>query len=136
MSTFVKRTDVALLGAHTLPGRYFTSPDIFAEETEKIFLQRWLCAGRESRIAQPGQYFLQQIGTESIIVLRDRQHQVRAFYNGDRQGTFEGRAIDRATHDSIYVCDNLGCRHRHAPCALVSILETDITYIDISSNCK
>ncbi len=81
MSTFVKRTDIALLGAHTLPGRYFNSPEIFAEETEKIFLQRWLCVGRESRIARPGQYFLQSTGGESVIVLRDRQGAVRAYYN-------------------------------------------------------
>jgi phenylpropionate dioxygenase-like ring-hydroxylating dioxygenase large terminal subunit len=81
VSTFVKRTDVALLGAHTLPGRYFTSPEIFAEETEKIFLQRWLCVGREARVARPGQYLLQQIGAESVIVLRDRESRVRAYYN-------------------------------------------------------
>ncbi|HTC24394.1 MAG TPA: aromatic ring-hydroxylating dioxygenase subunit alpha [Gemmatimonadales bacterium] len=81
MSTFVKRTDVALLGAHTLPGRYFTSPEVFAEEAEKIFLQRWLCVGRASRIARPGQYFVQTIGTESVIIVRGRQNEVRAFYN-------------------------------------------------------
>jgi Rieske 2Fe-2S family protein len=81
VTTFVKRTDVALLGAHTLPGRYFTSPEIFSEELEKIFLQRWLCVGREAQIARPGQYFLQQIGNESVIVLRDRSGAVRAHYN-------------------------------------------------------
>ena len=81
MTTFVKRTDVALLSAHTLPGRYFTSPEIFVEELEKIFLQRWLCVGREAQIARPGQYFLQQIGAESVIVLRDRSGQVRAYFN-------------------------------------------------------
>ncbi len=81
MTDFVKRTDVALAGAHTLPGRYFTSPEIFAEETEKIFLQRWLCVGRESQIARQGDYFLQQVGKESIIILRDRSDRVRAFYN-------------------------------------------------------
>ena len=81
MTTFVKRTDVTLLGAHTLPGRYFTSPEIFSEELEKIFLQRWLCVGREAQIARPGQYFLQQIGNESVIVLRDRSGAVRAHYN-------------------------------------------------------
>ena len=81
MTDFVKRTDVALAGAHTLPGRYFTSPEIFALETEKIFLQRWLCVGRESQIARPGDYFLQQVGSESIIILRDRSDRVRAFYN-------------------------------------------------------
>jgi Rieske 2Fe-2S family protein len=81
VTTFVKRTDVTLLGAHTLPGRYFTSPEIFSEELEKIFLQRWLCVGREAQIARPGQYFLQQIGNESVIVLRDRSGAVRAHYN-------------------------------------------------------
>jgi len=81
MTTFVKRTDVALLGAHTLPCRYFTSPEIFSEELWKIFLQRWLCVGREAQIARPGQYFLQQIGNESVIVLRDRSGAVRAYYN-------------------------------------------------------
>ena len=81
MTTFVKRTDVALVGAHTLPGRYFTSPEIFAEERAKIFLQRWLCVGREAQIARPGEYFLQQVGNESVIVLRDRSGQVRAYYN-------------------------------------------------------
>jgi glycine betaine catabolism A len=81
VTDFVKRTDVALAGAHTLPGRYFTSPEIFALESEKIFQQRWLCVGRESQIARPGDYFLQQVGSESIIILRDRSDRVRAFYN-------------------------------------------------------
>ena len=81
MTTFVKRTDVALASAHTLPGRYFTDPAIFAEELEKIFSSRWLCAGREDQIARPGAYFLRQIGLESIIVLRNRAGEVRAFYN-------------------------------------------------------
>lgn len=81
MSTFVKRTDIALLGAQTLPGRYFTAPEVFAEEREKIFLQSWLCVGREAQVARPGQYFLQGIGPESVIILRDRQNEVRAFHN-------------------------------------------------------
>ncbi|HEU5169160.1 MAG TPA: aromatic ring-hydroxylating dioxygenase subunit alpha [Gemmatimonadales bacterium] len=81
MTTFVKRTDVALAGAHTLPGRYFTSPDIFAEESERIFLDRWLCVGREEQIARPGEYLVQEIGPESVIVLRDRGGTIRAWYN-------------------------------------------------------
>ena len=114
MSTFVKRTDIALLGAHTLPGRYFTSPDIFAEETEKIFLQRWLCVGRESRIARPGQYFLQSIAGESVIVVRDRQQTIRAYYNvcrhrgtrlcEEREGQFSG-TIQCPYHAWTYTLD-------------------------------
>ncbi len=54
MTTFVKRTAVELERVRTLPGRYFTSPEIFAEETEKIFTRRWLCAGRAEELARPG----------------------------------------------------------------------------------
>jgi Rieske 2Fe-2S family protein len=114
VSTFVKRTDIALLGAHTLPGRYFNSSEIFAEETEKIFLQRWLCVGRESRIARPGQYFLQSIAGESVIVLRDRQGAVRAYYNvcrhrgtrlcEEREGQFAG-TIQCPYHAWTYTLD-------------------------------
>ncbi|HEX2450252.1 MAG TPA: aromatic ring-hydroxylating dioxygenase subunit alpha, partial [Gemmatimonadales bacterium] len=81
MTTFVKRTDVALASARTLPRRYFTDLAIFSEELEKIFLNRWLCAGREEQLARPGAYFLRQIGLESVIILRNRAGAVRAFYN-------------------------------------------------------
>jgi Rieske 2Fe-2S family protein len=81
VATFVKRTAIDLEGAHTLPGRYFMSSDIFQEESEKIFSRRWLCVGREEQIARPGDYFLVEVGAESIIVLRDRAGAARAFYN-------------------------------------------------------
>jgi Rieske 2Fe-2S family protein len=81
VSTFVKAAHIAIDGAKTLPGEYYRSPDIFAEEAERIFARRWLCVGRESRVPAPGDYFLQQVGTESVIVLRDERREIRAFYN-------------------------------------------------------
>ena len=81
MATFVKRTEIPLGRARTLPREYFCSPEIFAEEQEKIFANRWLCVGRAERIAKPGDYFVQEIGTESIIVVRDNGGSIRAFYN-------------------------------------------------------
>ena len=41
----------------------------------------WICAGHHSRIPNAGDYFLLNIFDESLIILRDRQGQVRAFYN-------------------------------------------------------
>jgi Rieske 2Fe-2S family protein len=81
VATFVKRTDVELLGARTLPGRYFTSPDLFAEEMDKIFRERWVCVGREEQVARPGDYFVQEVAGESIIIVRDRGGNIRAYYN-------------------------------------------------------
>ncbi len=81
MTSFLKTTQIAIDGARTLPGRYYVSPEIFEEESERIFSKRWLCVGREDRVAKPGDYFLQPVGRESIIVLRDRGGALRAYYN-------------------------------------------------------
>jgi Rieske 2Fe-2S family protein len=81
VTQFLKPTEIAIDGAKTLPGRYYTAPEIFQEEGERIFAQRWLCVGREDRIPAPGDYFLQPVGAESIIVLRDRAGTLRAYYN-------------------------------------------------------
>jgi Rieske 2Fe-2S family protein len=81
MTTFVKTTESYRQGARTLPGRYYTAPDVLAEEQERIFRRRWICIGRAEAIAQPGDYVLAEIAGESIIVLRDQAGERRAFYN-------------------------------------------------------
>jgi len=54
VTQFLKTTQIAIHGARTLPGRYYVSPEIFAEEFGRIFTQRWLCVGREDSLAKPG----------------------------------------------------------------------------------
>jgi len=68
-------------GQLTLPRRYFTAPDILAEEMERIFTRQWLCVDREERVARPGDYFLLDVAGESLIILRDQQGVVRGFHN-------------------------------------------------------
>jgi Rieske 2Fe-2S family protein len=41
----------------------------------------WVCAGHQSRIPNAGDYFLLNLLEESLIILRDRQGVIRAFYN-------------------------------------------------------
>ena len=65
----------------TLAGRYYADQSIYDIETESIFLKRWLYAGRASTIREPGQYFLLEVDTECVIVLRDGDGCVRAFHN-------------------------------------------------------
>jgi len=81
MSTFVKATQVYQQGQRTLPGRYYTSPEIYAEEQERIFTERWVCAGRAAEIPEAGDYVLRRIAGESVIVVRGRDGALRAFYN-------------------------------------------------------
>ncbi|GAC1402750.1 MAG: hypothetical protein NVSMB65_19770 [Chloroflexota bacterium] len=65
----------------TLPGRYYHDPTLFALEQENIFSRFWVCVGRADQLGDAGSYALHQVGNESVIVLRDRDRQVRAFLN-------------------------------------------------------
>jgi glycine betaine catabolism A len=68
-------------GAKTLPQSYFVSPEIFAEELQKIFATNWVLVGHQSQLAEYGDYFLAEIGGESLIVTKDQRSTIRAFYN-------------------------------------------------------
>lgn len=81
MTRFLKAAEIGSGGARALPGEFYTSPEIFREERERIFLRRWLCAGREEQVAQPGDFFVRAVGSESLVILRDRAGALRAFHN-------------------------------------------------------
>ena len=67
--------------AKTLPQRYFVSPEVFAEEQKKIFSKHWLLIGHQSQIAKAGDYFVAEVGDESLIIARDQRSTIRGFYN-------------------------------------------------------
>jgi glycine betaine catabolism A len=81
MSEFKKATDIGTGGARTLAGNFYTSPEVFTLERERIFTSRWVCVGREQEIAEPGAFMIREVAGESLIVLRDRSGEVRAFFN-------------------------------------------------------
>jgi phenylpropionate dioxygenase-like ring-hydroxylating dioxygenase large terminal subunit len=81
MTTFHRTVSSYQQGARTMPGEYYTSPDILAEEQERIFARSWLCVGRASALASAGDYVLRTVGGESLIILRDRSGDLRAFFN-------------------------------------------------------
>ena len=66
ITRFVKAAEIGTGGAMTLPGAFYTSPEVFRQEQERIFLQRWLCAGRAEQIPESGDFFVRSIGNESV----------------------------------------------------------------------
>src|SRR6187549_2239690 len=68
-------------GQHTLPGHYYTSAETYEKELETIFYRRWICAGRSSQLAKPGDFITQQIGRESILITRNADGSAKGFYN-------------------------------------------------------
>ena len=79
--SFLETRESYRQGARTLPGRYYTSSEVFAEEAERVFRRSWLCAGRQEEIAEPGEYFLVATAGESVIVVSDETGTPRALYN-------------------------------------------------------
>src|SRR5437762_5399057 len=78
---FRKTAETFAAGAKTLPQRYFMSPEIFAQEQEKIFSRQWILVGHQSQIARPGDYFVSEVSGESLIVVRDKRGEIHGFYN-------------------------------------------------------
>src|SRR5437867_2179093 len=68
-------------GAKSLLQRYFVSPEIYAQEKEKIFSKQWLLVGHQSRIRDVGDYVVQQVIGESLIVIRDKTGEIHGFFN-------------------------------------------------------
>ncbi len=68
-------------GLLTIPSRYYTDPDYYRIEKERILYRTWQFACHETDIAEPGAYQTVQIADESVVVLRGRDKEVRAFYN-------------------------------------------------------
>jgi glycine betaine catabolism A len=78
---FRKTAETFTAGARTLPQRYFVSAEVFAEEQRSIFSRQWVLVGHHSQITKAGDYFVQEVCGESLIVVRDQRSTIRGFYN-------------------------------------------------------
>lgn len=60
---------------------FYISPEIFRHEMDVLISQRWLLVDHVSRIPNKGDYFLFEIGNESIVIIRKSEEEVKAFFN-------------------------------------------------------
>lgn len=77
----VRQTDRKFGEALTPPGWVFHDRGLYEREINEIYSRMWLAAGHHTRLAKPGDFFLVNIGPESIIIVADKSGQPRAFYN-------------------------------------------------------
>ncbi|MSP51109.1 MAG: aromatic ring-hydroxylating dioxygenase subunit alpha [Alphaproteobacteria bacterium] len=70
-----------LAHARHLPGYLYTSPEIYAEEIDKIFMKDWLCVGRVEQYPNVGDYRAMRIAGEPIIICRNQDNKLKAFAN-------------------------------------------------------
>jgi Rieske 2Fe-2S family protein len=66
----------------TLPAEYYTGETHYLRDERFIAENVWLMVDHESRIPNPGDYFVFEFGRgESVIIVRDKASAVRGFHN-------------------------------------------------------
>jgi phenylpropionate dioxygenase-like ring-hydroxylating dioxygenase large terminal subunit len=69
------------LGTQLVSKERYTSADFAQREWDRMWTKTWLLAGFESDIPEPGDYFTFDVGTESVLVIRQKSGDIVARYN-------------------------------------------------------
>ena len=64
--------------ARALPLAAYTSQDLFAAETARIFRNEWICVGRTEQIGRVGDWFSADVAGEPVVVTRNEDGDIRA----------------------------------------------------------
>ncbi|MBI3832117.1 MAG: aromatic ring-hydroxylating dioxygenase subunit alpha [Planctomycetes bacterium] len=97
----------------TLPQAFYTAPEIHALDVDRVYRRNWIYAGPACHIPNPGDYFLFELASDALIVVRSEDGQVRALHNvcrhrGSRvclQEQGHARKLVCPYHQWVYACD-------------------------------
>jgi Rieske 2Fe-2S family protein len=103
ITAFRKTAETFAPGAKTLAQQSFVSPEVFAEEQDRIFSKQWVLVGHQSQLAEAGDYFVAVVAGESLIIVRDKDGELHGFYNVCRHRGTRLRE-DRNGHLSAIQC--------------------------------
>ena len=66
---------------HSISGSRYTSRDFMEQEWEGMWTRVWLLLGRESELREPGDWQMEPVGREEILMVRQQDGSIKAFYN-------------------------------------------------------
>ncbi|MGI9322568.1 MAG: aromatic ring-hydroxylating oxygenase subunit alpha [Pseudomonadales bacterium] len=66
---------------HLIPGDRYTSRAFMEQEWEGMWTKVWLLLGREAEVPNPGDWQMEEIGPEEVLMVRQKDGSVKAFYN-------------------------------------------------------
>lgn len=102
-------TRATLERARHLPGRIYSSPDIYQSEVEEFFMKDWLYVGRVEEVEKPGDYMAMRLVDQPVVVSRDRNGELHAYFNmcvhrgvEVAQGSGNTRAFKCPYHGWVY----------------------------------
>ncbi len=65
----------------SLPQPLYNDPFLFRVDMEEVFMKEWLFVGMTCEVPTPGAYITVEVGQNPVLVVRDRDGEVRAFHN-------------------------------------------------------
>src|SRR5438270_10669391 len=88
---------------YALQRAFQTDPGIYQLDLERIWRRGWLFAGHTCQVKQPGDYFVLDVDTDSIIVIRGDDERIHALHNTCRH---RGMKVcqDESGHVARIVC--------------------------------
>ncbi len=86
----------------TLPARFYTDDSVYELEKEAIFFKSWWYAGHVSQVQNSGDYLTTEIHEQNVFVVRDREGELRAFYNVCQHRGHE--LVSGNGHANLIVC--------------------------------
>ena len=66
---------------YSLERKFYCDDEAFAADMDSVVSHKWIVAGHIDQVRSKGDYFLYRIGNESIIVVRQDDATVNAFFN-------------------------------------------------------
>lgn len=106
-----------------VPFARYTSKAFFELEMQKLWPRVWQYACRSEHIAEPGDYYVYDIGRRSILIVRTETGEIKAFHNSCLHRGTKLKASDTDGHTQALQCPfhgwtwSLGGALQHVPCA-------------------
>ena len=66
---------------YSLDQRFYTDPDIYELELDRIIYRNWILAGHISQLPEPGDFKVLNVARESAIIVRGSNGELKAFAN-------------------------------------------------------
>ena len=66
---------------HALEREFYTEPQIFELDMQRVLLRHWFCAGHVGSVSRPGDFLVVDLGPESVIIVRTQQGEIKALLN-------------------------------------------------------
>jgi choline monooxygenase len=67
--------------SETIPSAWYTDPRFHLLDRDAVFARSWQGVGHRAMLPEPGSWFAATVADDPVIVLRDGQGALRAFYN-------------------------------------------------------